>query len=281
MNPAARLLALALLAASMAAFAASAPPSRDGGDILQRFHQGLAEPGCDDASPRWRHHYARAAERLADDDETALALFGYVLDRMLTAGLPSEYALIPFVETRYHPDARSRGGPAGLWQFTAGTARLHGLRVRGGIDERMSAAASTDAAIAHLARLHRLFGGRWRDVAMAYNAGEGALRASRRKGGRPLSGITRSYPNKLHAIACLFDAEADRPRWRNAVARPVARLAARTLPAGTRDLRRWARDQGLDPALVRALNPGWHPGSRQVVAPVAGEAGRTAPGEAN
>src|SRR5690606_41586388 len=108
-----------------------------------------------------------------------------------------------------------------------------------------------------------------------------ACRVSSRTSGCPLAGVAVRYPHRLHATACLFDAEADRPRWRNAVARPVARLAARTLPAGTRDLRRWARDQGLDPALVRALNPGWHPGSRQVVAPVAGEAGRTAPGEAN
>ncbi len=243
-------------------------PTRDGSDIIERFQQGLAAPGCSDASLRWRLHYARAATRLARQDQAALALFGYVLDEVREAGLPSELALIPFVESRYHADVRSIGGPAGLWQFTRATARRHGLPVTPGADQRMSAASSTRAAVAYLKRLHRMFGSQWRQTAMAYNAGDGALKASRRKGGRQLSTITRSYPLKLHAIACLFDEHHKRLRWRNAFDRPVPRLSPRTLPTGTRNLRGWARAHGLDPTLVAALNPGWHSGHREVLAPV-------------
>ena len=276
-----RMLAAMLLLACSSVLASSAPHTRSGGDIMQRFHAGLADDDCRKASARWRTHYARAAEHLADDDEVALALFGYVLDEVREAGLPSEFALIPFVESRYHADARSKGGPAGLWQFTAGTARRHGMRVQGKVDERLSVVASTQSAVRYLSRLHGMFGRDWRQTVMAYNAGEGALRASRRKGAARLSGITRSYLVKLHAIACLFDQRADNPRWQRAIERRVARLASRPLPAGTRDLRAWASAQGLDAALVLALNPGWHAGAREVLAPIGAEAGRTAPDEAN
>lgn len=277
----ARTLAVALLLASGFTLASSAPHTRSGGEIMQRFHAGLADDDCRKASSRWRTHYARAAEHLADKDEIALAVFGYVLDEVREAGLPSEFALIPFVESRYRADARSRGGPAGLWQFTAGTARRHGMRVQGRIDERLSVVASTEAAVRYLSRLHRMFGRDWQQTAMAYNAGEGALRATRRKGAARLSGITRSYPVKLHAIACLFDQRAGNPRWQHAIERQVPRLASRRLPAGIRDLRGWAIAQGLDAQRVIALNPGWHRGAREALVPIAGEAGRLAPDEAN
>ncbi len=274
--------ALALLACSGMAVATPASATRSGGDIMQRFHAGLAHQACGDASSRWRRHYAQAATGLAEDAAT-LALFGYVLDAVRDAGLPSEFALIPFVESHYQADARSPGGPAGLWQFTAHTARHHGMRVHGGIDQRLSPVRSTRAAVAYLARLYRLFGRDWQRTAMAYNAGEGALMASRGKPARVLSGITRSYPGKLHAIACLFDAgRADR-RWQRAIERQVPRLAPRRLPAGTYNVRGWARRHGQDPVLVAALNPAWHSGHVEVLVPMSGPraAGRDRPGRAH
>lgn len=267
-----RRMCVLLLAFSSTTMAASAPPTRNGGELMRDFEQGLAEPGCADASPRWRTHYAQAAARLADQDEIALTLFAYVLDEVRNAGLPSELALIPFVETRFRAEVRSPGGPAGLWQFTASTARRNGIRVQAGHDGRMSVSSSTRAAVKYLSRLHRMFGRQWRQTAMAYNAGEGALKASFRKGVRRLSGITRSYPAKLHAIACLFIRNTGNPQWQHSIERPLPRLAPRALPAGTHNLRGWARAQGLDPNLVVALNPGWHSGNRDILAPVSGHA---------
>jgi membrane-bound lytic murein transglycosylase D len=265
-----RRLCLLLLVFSGMAMAASAPTTRNGGDLMRDFKRGLAEPGCADASARWRLHYAQAATRLADQDEIALSLFAYVLDEVRNAGLPSELALIPFVETRFHPDVRSASGPAGLWQFTASTARRNGISMQTGRDGRMSVVSSTRAAVKYLRRLHRMFGRQWRQTAMAYNAGEGALRASRRKHARRLSGITRSYPIKLHAIACVFIEQSGNAHWQRDIERPLPRLAPRTLPTGSRNLRGWARAQGLDPELVVALNPGWHGGNRSILAPVSG-----------
>ena len=271
------------LVLSGAAKAASMPATRNGGDLMREFEKGLAEPGCADASARWRSHYAHAATRLADQDEVALALFAYVLDEMRNAGLPSELALIPFVETRFHADVRSAGGPAGLWQFTTATARRNGIRVQAGRDGRMSVVSSSRAAVKYLGRLHRMFGRQWRQTAMAYNAGDGALKASHRKGARPLSGITSSYPTKLHAIACLFIEQSGKDQWQLSIERRLPRLAPRKLPLGIHNLRIWARAQGLDQEMVVALNPAWRAGSRNILAPVAGHAnaGPHAQGKAN
>lgn len=266
------LQACVLLGFSGTAMAASVPATRNGGELMDEFKQGLAERGCADASPRWRTHYAGAASRMADQDKVALTMFAYVLDEVRNAGLPSELALIPFVETRFHADARSRGGPAGLWQFTGPSARRNGILVRVDRDERMSVVSSSRAAVGYLRRLHRIFGHHWRQTAMAYNAGDGALLASRRKGAHRLSAITGSYPVKLHAIACLFIEHGNDDHWQRAIDRPLPRLAARTLPANVDSLRRWASTQGLDQNLVVALNPGWHSGHRSILAPVASPA---------
>ena len=49
-----RALAVALLLATGIALASSAPHTRNGGEIMQRFHAGLAEDDCRKASSRWR-----------------------------------------------------------------------------------------------------------------------------------------------------------------------------------------------------------------------------------
>ena len=253
---------------------ASGLPShrRSGAEIYAAFREGLSEPACPtgSASPRWSKHFSAAPVRLAEKDET-LALFGYVVDALRESHLPTEYALIPFVESGYKPDARSGLGPAGLWQFIAITARNHKVPIRDGYDGRLSPVESTRAAVRYLKTLHGMFAGDWRLAAMAYNAGEyrilGALRRSGQvarsadHGKLPgLSGITRAYPRKIHAISCLLQQADDDAGWLAALDRPVSRLAVVPLPQGTVDLDRWAREQGLDPARVRRLNPAFRNG---------------------
>jgi membrane-bound lytic murein transglycosylase D len=257
---------------------AAAPPAsidaaRTGSEIYAAFEDGLAEPGCSDgASARWRLHYANATIRLANSRDDVLPLFGYVVDAMRAENLPTEYALIPFVESRYHPDARSDGGPAGLWQMIAATARRQGVSIRGGYDGRLSPAESTRAAVRYLKRLDRMFGGDWRLVAMAYNAGEGAvLSAIRRSGhGLPdadpgalpgLSPITLAYARKLQALSCLLQEAHARAAWQDAIDRPVPLLVSVRLPAGGGSLDAWAQRHGLDAAALRRMNPAFPRGA--------------------
>lgn len=254
------------------AVAAAPTHLRSGAGIYAAFRDGLSEPGCPagSASDRWSRHFAAAPERLAERDET-LALFGYVVDALREAHLPTEYALIPFVESGYKADARSSLGPAGLWQFIAMTARNHQVPIRDGYDGRLSAVDSTRAAVRYLKTLHGMFAGDWRLAAMAYNAGEYRLLGALRRSGQVarsadpdklggLSGITRAYPRKMHAIACLLQQADDDAAWLAALDRPVERLVAVPLPLGARDLDAWARGQGLDPARVRRLNPAFRSG---------------------
>jgi len=261
--------AVALLALALPAIGAEMPAAtRNGRDIYQAFHDGLADPSCDQdgSSARWRKHFANAPKRLASQDDEVLALFGYVVDALREVHLPTEYALIPFVESGYKPGARSPGGPAGLWQMIAVTARNHSVPIRAGYDGRLSPIDSTKAAVRYLKTLHGMFAGDWRLAVMAYNAGEyrvfGALKRSGQvaRSANPdklvgLSGITVAYVRKLHALSCLLDQADDREDWLRALDRPVPVLTAVVLPAGATSLDRWAGSNGLQPSQVRRLNP--------------------------
>ena len=245
-----------------------APSQRNGRQIYESFRAGLAEPQCDAAatSVRWKKHFKQAPVRLARTDDDLLPLFGYVVDALREADLPTEFALIPFVESGYKPGARSASGPAGLWQFIAITARNHGVAMRKGYDGRLSPVESTQAAVRYLKTLNGMFGGDWRLAVMGYNAGEYRILQSMRRAGmnaqnaKPaqlpgLSGITYAYVEKLHALACIFQQADDREEWLRTLDRPVPRLASQALPADVASLDAWADRQGHDSALLRRLNP--------------------------
>lgn len=248
---------------------AALPPAsvRNGQDIFASFRAGLAEPTCDAeaTSPRWQKQFAHAPSRLANQDDDALVLFGYVVEELRKADLPTEFALIPFVESGYRPNARNGSGPAGLWQFIASTARNHRVQMTAGYDGRLSAADSTQAAVRYLKTLHGMFGGDWRLATMAYNAGEYRVLQSLRKAGmnaqnaRPsalpgLSPVTYAYVEKLHALACVLEDAETSPAVMASLDRTVPVLKSHSLPAGT-SVQQWAAQRAMDPARIARLNP--------------------------
>ncbi|MBO9715358.1 MAG: transglycosylase SLT domain-containing protein [Pseudoxanthomonas sp.] len=251
--------------AQQAATPAPAPSSDSGLAIYEDFRTGLADPACGDAPPRWRKHFAHAPRRLGDAGTDTLPLFGYVVDSLRDAGLPTEFALIPFIESGYAPGVRSKAGPAGLWQFVAVTARGHGVHVEPGYDGRLSPAESTRAAVSYLKRLYDTFDGNWQLTVMAYNAGEyrvlqmlkrqgvnaGDANAASIKGLPPL---TYAYVEKVHALACLLEEAGQQPQWRAGLDQPVSRLHAMPLE-DARSLDAWAAKNGHDAATLRRLNP--------------------------
>lgn len=214
-------------------------PSRSGRDIYDRFRSGLAEPTCSSPPNTWTRHFSTAPQRLSNRNDNTLALFGHVVDSVRAAHLPTEYALIPFVESGYKSNARSAAGPAGMWQMISSTARNHHVPMRPGYDGRLSPVDSTRAAVRYLKTLNGMFGGNWRLAVMAYNVGEGRVFGALKRSGqsartaRPeslagLPDITRVYDDKLHAISCLMVQANSQPRWLASLDRPVARLATVT-----------------------------------------------------
>ncbi len=241
--------------------------TRNGREIYEQFRDGLSDSQCDDdVSARWSRHFAQAPQRLAQPDDTLLPLFGYVVDKLRESHLPTEYALIPFVESGYKPAARSPAGPAGMWQMIKLTARNHKVPISGQYDGRLSPVDSTRAAVRYIKTLHGMFAGDWRLAVMAYNAGEyrvfGALRRNglEARDANPeqlpgMPGITQAYVRKIHALSCLIVRAGRDETWLAALDRPVARLQAVPVPRDTRRIEQFAAASGQSAARLQRLNP--------------------------
>lgn len=103
------------------------------------------------------------------------------------AGLPLELKYLPVIESGLNPNAVSKHGAAGLWQFMLGTAKGLGLEVNSLVDERRDPYVSSERAVAYLKDLYTAYGD-WSLAIAAYNCGPGTVnKAIRRAGGDPKS----------------------------------------------------------------------------------------------
>ncbi len=93
---------------------------------------------------------------------------------LVEAGLPKCLSWLPLIESGYRCNALSRARALGLWQFIPSTGYKFGLKRNRYIDERLDPVKSTEAAIAYLKALHKIFGD-WATVLAAYNCGEGRV----------------------------------------------------------------------------------------------------------
>jgi membrane-bound lytic murein transglycosylase D len=160
--------------------AAEPPP------IWERLRRGFGLPVVE--HPRVEREIARLrASPLAVYNllEAGQPYLHHVLDAVERAGLPTELALLPAVESGFRPDAVSRNGAAGLWQFMPPTGEMLGLYQDWWFDRRLTVRQSTRAAVTYLDLLEQRFDGDWLHALAAYNAGSGTVgRAIRRAGQR-------------------------------------------------------------------------------------------------
>jgi len=176
-------------------------------------------------------------------------------------GLPEELAFTAMIESGFKPDAVSRVGAKGMWQFMAATARRYGLRVDRWVDERLDPEKSTVAAARYLRDLHNLFGS-WPLAQAAYNAGEVKVaRAISKTGSRDfwtlaeskyLRRETKEFVPQIHAVT-MIGREPDRYGFEFDDLEPAS-VETITVPPST-DVRRLAGTAGLSVTTVRALNP--------------------------
>ena len=113
------------------------------------------------------------------------------------AGLPLALKYLPIVESALRPQAISRVGAEGLWQFMPETALEAGLRIDEWVDERLDPHKATQAAIDYLTDSYEYFGD-WSLALASYNAGKGGVRRAQRRsrGRKTFWGIKRNLPRE-------------------------------------------------------------------------------------
>ena len=87
------------------------------------------------------------------------------------AGIPDEIKYLSIVESALNPNAISRVGAAGPWQFMSETAKIYGLAMTDYVDDRRDPVQASVAAAAYLKDAYLQFGD-WLLAIASYNCGK-------------------------------------------------------------------------------------------------------------
>jgi membrane-bound lytic murein transglycosylase D len=179
-------------------------------EIWDRIRTGFAMPDLQTDQVRDREiWYSSRPDYLYRMTERSRKYLFHIVEELELRGMPTELALLPFVESAFNPQAVSSAKAAGMWQFMPATGRTFELKQNIFQDDRRDVLASTRAALDYLQRLYGMFGD-WHLALAAYNWGEGnvgrAIARNQQKGlgtgylDLPMPAETRLYVPKLQAI---------------------------------------------------------------------------------
>jgi membrane-bound lytic murein transglycosylase D len=188
-------------------------------DLWDRIRRGFAMPDLQSDLVRDREQwYTSRPDYIFRMTERSKKYLFHIVEELELRNMPTELALLPFIESAFNPQAVSGAKAAGMWQFMPATGKYFELKQNAFRDDRRDVLASTRAALDYLQKLHTMFGD-WHLALAAYNWGEGSVGRSIAKNQRaglatdylslnmPME--TRFYVPKLQAI-------------KNIVARPDA-----------------------------------------------------------
>jgi membrane-bound lytic murein transglycosylase D len=188
-------------------------------DLWQRIRDGFAIADIDDRYVKQRErYYGSQPEYVGRMTDRGSRYLFHIVEEVQRRGLPTELALLPFIESAFNPEAVSRARAAGMWQFMPATGAHYDLKQNVFRDDRRDVLASTQAALDYLTKLHKMFGD-WHLALAAYNWGEGNVQraiAANRRAGRPanysalrMPNETRDYVPKLQAMKNIVLRPAD------------------------------------------------------------------------
>ena len=103
-------------------------------------------------------------------------------EELLKEGMPLELEYLPVIESAINPNAVSRAGAVGLWQFMPATAKGLGMEINSLVDERRDPRMSSRLAARYLKQLHDIYND-WSLAIAAYNCGPGNVNKALRRAG--------------------------------------------------------------------------------------------------
>ncbi len=187
----------------------------------------------------------------------------FIVEELEKRGMPTELALLPFVESAMNPTALSPAHAAGLWQFIPETGKRYNLSQNWWVDNRRDVVHSTRAALDYLQEIYAMHGNDWFLALASYNWGENAVARAIKKNqarGKPTDYVnldmpneTRHYVPKLIALKNILQRAAELnvalPELPN---RPYFATIEKTRPL---DLKLAAQFAGMTVDEFVALNP--------------------------
>lgn len=191
----------------------SVSPEADDEDtytVWTRIRNGFKIPEMDnEVVDRNMASYARRSDYLQRMADRSQKYLYHIIEEVEERGMPTEIALLPFVESAFVTDAKSRVKAAGLWQFMPATGKDFDLQQNMWKDSRYDVLQSTFAALTFLQQLYDEFQD-WPLALAAYNWGPGNVRRAIKRNqaqGLPtdymslkMPAETRNYYPKLQAI---------------------------------------------------------------------------------
>jgi membrane-bound lytic murein transglycosylase D len=179
-------------------------------DLWARVRRGFAMADLDGDLVRDREQwYAARPDYVARMTGRSSRYMFHIVEEIERRGMPTELALLPYVESAFNPQAQSSAKASGMWQFMAATGKDFDLKQNVFRDDRRDVLASTRAALDYLSRLYAQFGD-WQLALAAYNWGEGNVQraiARQKKAGLAtdyaslkMPDETRLYVPKLQAV---------------------------------------------------------------------------------
>ncbi|MFY3383419.1 transglycosylase SLT domain-containing protein [Paracidovorax sp. MALMAid1276] len=179
-------------------------------DLWDRIRRGFAMPDLEHELVQDREQwYATRPDYMQRMTERSSKYLFHIVEELERRGMPTELALLPYIESAFNPQAVSVAKAAGMWQFMPATGTYFDLKQNAFRDDRRDVLASTRAALDYLQKLYNMFGD-WHLALAAYNWGEGSVGraiARNQKAGLGTSytelnmpAETRMYVPKLQAV---------------------------------------------------------------------------------
>jgi membrane-bound lytic murein transglycosylase D len=130
------------------------PPPPPPGDLWVRIRRGFRIPDLDtklaENRTLWYVNQPDYFDRMAQRSSRYLY---HIVEEIERRDMPTELALLPFVESAFVPEAVSSAKAAGLWQFIPSTGKNYELEQNMWLDERRDVVESTRAALDYLQKL--------------------------------------------------------------------------------------------------------------------------------